>query len=270
MRLNLPTYEDAKHSGNWRCGKTEHEMDWSTGYNPQKYKQTGQFPNWRIYEGDRYRFMSAGYNNPSSRNEFSASTFGTAEIVLRSGAPALYTEDGEKLVKAHTYPMRTAKRGRYSYEVGYWVWDKLVQVTEATTVLLDHQFHTATALAPNSNIYLPYRTAQPIVTGQEYFVTYRVTRALQKEWRERGVYVKERAHAIAAIINDSVQYHTMRLEGGEHIDQIKEGFKAGRFDHWTSAMYIYAALSYAGTQEALYDMTPSERFERLYLEGRWR
>ena len=251
MQINLPSYEDAVHIELHQ----EYSIDWSHGI-PQRYKKEGYGTYWRIYEGDRYKFMHSGHDSPHIRESFRTATHHTAEIALSSALPVLYTRDGTKVTKKHTYP-QIEQRYR-----------KTVRHVDAPTCLVDHEFGIALPLAYNSHIYLPYRTAQPLIAGKSNtsFMVHHVTRAIQKEYKERAEYVSDRAKAMIAVLDDSGKCADMIYRAKKFDPVMAQDFKAGRFDHWTMEMYLRAHAEYVNTQDALYDLSPSERHERLYLD----
>lgn len=252
MKISLPAYADITHC---QYG-AEYSIDWTNG-TPQRYKKAAHGWHWRVYEKDRYKFTHSGHDAPHIRESFRKSTHHTAEIALSSALPVLYTRDGTKVTKKHTYP-----QSEQWYRYG-----KMVRHLEALTCLVDHEFGIALPLARSSYIYLPYRTAQPLITGPEgSFLVYFVTRAIQKEYKERAAYVSDRAKAMIAVLDDSAECARMIASAEEHDSAIMQDFKAGRFDHWTMEMYLRAYANYVNTQDALYDLSPSERHQRLYLD----
>lgn len=245
MRLNFDTYEAVDHSQSWR--QKQYELDWKYK-RPRKYKALGNGTHWRVYENNHYEFaMRGGRHTPEVREDFYWGTRGTAEIVLAPDAPPLCTINGTQLLKAHTY------------------------VIGADAVLLDHEFKTALPLPYGGSIYLPWRTAQPVVTGKPgHFITYRVTRAHHRECRERRAYIAERARVIGDFYEDPRDRFEQSIRAAKSDDVIREGFKEGRFDHWTAGMYLRANDKFIHTEQALYSLAPRERHERLYLQGRRR
>jgi len=251
MKINLPSYEGAVHTEL----RQEYSIDWTHGI-PHRYKKMKYGTYWRIYEGDRYAFMHSGDNQPHIRNVFGVDTYGTAEIMLSRDLPVLYTRDGTKVIKKHTYP-QIEQRHR-----------KTVRHVDAPTCLVDREFGIALPLAYNSHIYLPYRTAQPLIVGRSRtsFMVHHVTRAIQKEYTERAEYVSDRAKAMIAVLDDSGKCADMIYRAKKFDPVIVQDFKAGRFDHWTMEMYLRAHADYVNTRDALYDLSPSERHQRLYLD----
>jgi hypothetical protein len=251
MKINLPSYENAVH-----CElRQEYSIDWTHGI-PQRYKKVKYGTYWRIYEGDRYAFMHSGDNQPFIRKDFGVDTHRTAEILLSSELPVLYTRDGTKVIKKHTYPQIEQRYG------------KKVRNVDAPTCLVDREFGVVLPLAYNSHIYLPYATAQPLIAGKSNtsFMVHHVTRAIQKEYTERAAYVSDRAKAMIAVLDDSKKCADLICSAKKFDPVIAQDFKAGRFDHWTMEMYLRAYSEYANTRDALYDLSPSERHERLYLD----
>lgn len=259
MQINLPSYEDAVHFEH----KVEYGIDWEHGA-ARRYKRFTYGDHWRVYEGGRYRFMHSGLDSPDIRDMFARATGDTAEIALSSALPRLYTWDGTQVTKKHTYPQTlgwTYNRNAYGQKSA-----REMRMRFARGCLLDYEFGIALPMTYSSTIYLPYRTAQPLVTGAEgSFLVYSVTRAIQKEYKARVAYVTDRARAIIAVMDDSKKVMDIAL-CKLHDHEIAQGFMAGRFDHWTTEMYLRAHADYVHTQNALYDISPSERHQRLYLD----
>ena len=261
MQINLPAYADMDH-----CEmRTEYGIDWTHG-TPQKYKKQQYGSYWRVYEGDRYKFMHSGRDQPFIRDVFRESTHRTAEIVLTSALPVLYTRDGTKVTKKHTYPQTVG--WRHAPHVNGKGYTQVAHMHDAETCLLDYEFGIVLPIGGHSsNIFLPYRTAQPLITGPEgSFLVHSVTRAIQKEYKERAEYVSDRAKAMIAVLDDSGKCADMIYRAKKFDPVMAQDFKAGRFDHWTMEMYLRAYSEYVNTRDALYDLSPSARHQRLYLD----
>lgn len=261
MKLRYPDFEDMQHCEHYAA----YVIDWHQG--GKKYKKPVYDTHWRIYEGDKYRYTHSGAKEPEVRSKFKTDTYGTAELVPTAELPVLYTWDGVKVTKKHTYPQIKGWIYKYgSYAAGATSVKDGTKFYDTMTCLVDHEFGIALPLSYDTNIFLPYRTAQPVVEGREgSFLVYSVTRDVQKQYKERVAYINDRAKAIIALLDNSAKVSDIIHEATEFDRTIPQDFKEGRFDHWTMPMYLRAYARYVTTKDAIYALASSERHQKLYL-----
>jgi hypothetical protein len=255
MLVNLLNYDEMEH-GEYHA---DYAVDWTHPFYGKRYKKHKYSTYWRVYENGLIRFNSSGANNPDTRAEVTEVTNGTAELVLCSKLPTLYTADGRKVVKTHTFAEHSVVRGHRIH--------RRREVYPADTCLIDHQFGLAqiTGMGESRGFYLPSRHAQPIVGPDTWFRTYWVSRTVRREYEQRRQWVQDNATAMEALAESPQVAHQIRTESQKRKDEIRALFAKGDFSDWTTSMYLWAAREMDKGNEYLYSLCPSETVQRLYL-----